>query len=122
MFKRIDHVALHVADMDRSIAFYEKHFGFRNYFEHRAPNGIRIAYLKLGDTVLELTHHSDGEMKGFHFCLETDSFDAAVAGLQANAVALVRSPHDTAPREPRERGWRRVVFKGPDGEQIELRG
>ena len=122
MFKRIDHVALHVADLDSSVAFYEKHFGFRNYFQAPIPGGMQIAYLKLGDTVLELTHHSDGAMKGFHFCLETDDFDGSVAKLKADGVPVVREPHNTAPREPREQGWRRVVFGGPDGEQIELRG
>ena len=122
MFKRIDHVALHVADLDRSIAFYERHFGFKNYFQNTVPGGMRIAYLKLGDTILELTHHSDGSMSGFHFCLETDNFDESVAELQRSGVALVRSPHPTAAREPKEQGWRRVVFSGPDGEQIELRG
>ena len=122
MFKRIDHVAIHVADLDRSIRFYERHFGFKHYFEHAAGSGARIAYLRLADTVLELTHHSDGAMKGFHFCLETDDFDRTVAKLQEDGVQLVRAPHDTAAREPREAGWRRVVFAGPDGEQIELRG
>ena len=122
MFKRIDHVALHVADLDQSVAFYERHFGFRNYFQAPIPGGMQIAYLKLGDTVLELTHHSDGAMKGFHFCLETDDFDGSVAKLKADGVPVVREPHNTAPREPREQGWRRVVFGGPDGEQIELRG
>jgi lactoylglutathione lyase len=34
----------------------------------------------------------------------------------------VRAPHPTTAREPREENWRRVVFRGPDGEQIELRG
>ncbi len=122
MFKRIDHVALHVADLDRSIKFYETHFGFKHYFQHAAGSGAQIAYLRLGDMVLELTHHSDGEMKGFHFCLETDGFDETVAKLQRDGVKLVRAPHDTAAREPRENGWRRAVFAGPDGEQIELRG
>lgn len=122
MFKRIDHVAIHVADLDRSIKFYENHFGFKHYFQHAAGSGLQIAYLKLGDTVLELTHHFDGAMTGFHFCLETDSFDDTVAKLQQEGVKLVRAPHDTAAREPRETGWRRVVFGGPDGEQIELRG
>ena len=122
MYKRIDHVALHVGDLDRSVAFYERHFGFKNYFQHAVTGGPRIAYLKLGDTVLELTHHPDGSMAGFHFCLETDSFDAAVSELQAQGVPLVRAPHQTAAREPREQNWRRVVFRGPDGEQIELRG
>ena len=122
MFKRIDHVAIHVTDLARSVAFYEKHFGFTHYFRQTATGGLQIAYLKLGDTVLELTHHSDGAMKGFHFCLETDSFDGTVAQLQAEGIQLIRPPHDTAAREPREQGWRRVVFAGPDGEQIELRG
>ncbi len=122
MFKRIDHVAVHVSDLDRSVKFYERHFGFKHYFQHAAASGLQIAYLKLGDTVLELTHHNDGAMSGFHFCLETDRFDETVSKLQQDGVKLVRAPHDTAAREPRENGWRRVVFAGLDGEQIELRG
>jgi lactoylglutathione lyase len=122
MFKRIDHVAIHVSDLDRSVSFYERHFGVKHYFQQTAGNGLQIAYLKLGDTVLELTHHFDGAMTGFHFCLETDRFDETVAKLQEDGVKLVRAPHPTAAREPRENGWRRVVFAGPDGEQIELRG
>ena len=122
MFKRIDHVAVHVSDLGRSVDFYESHFDFKKYFQHAATGGMQIAYLKLGDTVLELTHRADGPMKGFHFCLETDNFDATVADLQTKGVGLVREPHDTVAREDRERGWRRVVFSGPDGEQIELRG
>ena len=65
---------------------------------------------------------AEGAMTGFHFCLETDAFDAAVSELQAAGVPMVRPPHPTVPREPREENWRRVVFRGPDGEQIELRG
>jgi len=122
MYKRIDHVALHVGDLEQSAAFYERHFGFKNYFQNAVPGGTRIAYLRLGDTVLELTERSEGSMTGFHFCLETDSFDASVAELQAQGVELIRAPHQTAAREPREQNWRRVVFRGPDGEQIELRG
>ncbi|HSK29686.1 MAG TPA: VOC family protein [Candidatus Limnocylindria bacterium] len=122
MFKRIDHVAVHVSDLDRSVKFYERHFGFEDYFRQVASGGMQIAYLKLGDTVLELTHHPGEAMSGFHFCLETDDFSATVAKLQEDGVILIRAPHDTAAREARENGWRRVVFAGPDGEQIELRG
>jgi lactoylglutathione lyase len=122
MFRRIDHIALHVADLERSVAFYEKHFGFEKYFQHAGGGGMQIAYLKLDDTVLELTHRSDGAMNGFHFCLEADDLDEAVQKLQNEGVPLLRPPHNTAARTPREQGWRRVVFSGPDGEQIELRG
>ena len=122
MFKRIDHIALHVKDLERSVEFYERHLEFRKYFQHAVAGGMQIAYLRLGDTVMELVHRSDGAMSGFHFCLETEKFDEAVAGLQKSGLAMVRAPHDTAAREPREKAWRRVVFSGPDGEQIELRG
>lgn len=121
MYTRIDHVAIHVENLERSVSFYERHFGFKNYFQQAVSGGPRIAYLKLGDTVLELTERPE-PMSGFHFCLETDRFDDSVAKLKADGVALVRAPHETAAREPREQNWRRVVFGGPDGEQIELRG
>ena len=79
MFKRIDHVAIHVADLDRSVQFYERHFGFRHYFQHAASGGLQIAYLKLADTVLELTHHSDGSMAGLREHALNGANDAAAA-------------------------------------------
>ena len=121
-FKRIDHTALHVANIEVSKNFYETHFGFETYFEHETPTGISIAYLRLMDTVLELTGMEDAPVKGFHFCLETDDFEGAVADLKAASIELMQPPHKTAAREPREKNWQRVVFKGPDGELIELRG
>jgi lactoylglutathione lyase len=121
-FHRIDHVALHVKDVETSKQFYERHFGFETYFRAPTPTGLDIAYLKLGDTVLELTGHADPARGGFHFCVETDDFDGAVAGLKKAGVPVAQEPHKTAPREPREATWRRVVFKGPDGELVEIRG
>ncbi len=121
-YKRIDHVALHVSDLRKSVEFYETHFGFENYFEHRTPRRVDIAYLRLGDTVLELTGRADPPINGFHFCLETDDFVGAVAALREAGVEVHTEPHKTAAREPREEKWLRVVFKGPDGEMIEIRG
>jgi len=123
MYRRIDHVALHCRDLAKSVAFYEKHFGFETYSrDHVERQNLDIAYLKMGDTVLELTGRSDDAMKGFHFCLETDDFDGSVATLQKDGVEVATPPHPTKPRAPRENGWRRVVFFGPDRELIEIRG
>lgn len=122
MYKRIDHMALHASDLGKTIAFYERHFGFETYFEHQSSSGFDIAYLRLGDTVLEVVGRTDGPMSGFHFCLETNDFDGSVAKLEADGVEVMQAPHHTLPRAPREEGWRRVVFRGPDGEAIELRG
>jgi lactoylglutathione lyase len=122
MFKRIDHVALEVADIDLSIKFYESHFGCKHYYEHKSGAGFRIAYQKIGNTVLELVHRNAGGMKGFHFCFESDDFDGDVARLEGAGNPFMTPPHDTDAREPREKGWRRVVFKGPDGEAIDAGG
>ncbi len=122
MFKRIDHIALHAADLEATAAFYERHFGFQRYFDQVSSRGSKIAYLKLGDAVLEIVGRSDGAMQGFHFCIETDDFDGAVARLRADGVACIQEPHATPARADREEGWQRVVFRGPDGESIELRG
>ena len=100
MFIRIDHIAFVVKDREKSIKFYEGYFGFRKYYEHDVPVPTieKIVYLKLGDTVLDYKR-----LKGIGVPVETE-------------------PHAAGAREPREEGWRRVVFKGPDGESIEFRG
>ncbi len=120
-FRRIDHVAVNASDLEKSKAFYENHFGFQTYYEHGTPMGINISYLRLNDTVLELVGRGS-PVDGFHFCLETDDFDGAVQQLSDAGVEIAQAPHDTDAREEREKGWRRVVFKGPDGEMIEIRG
>lgn len=122
MYRRIDHMALHVSDLERSKTFYEKHFGFETYFEHDTPMGFDISYLRLGDTVLELVGRADAAVDGFHFCLETDDFDGACAALEEAGVQVVQAPHPTQARSAREKGWRRAVFAGPDGEMVEIRG
>ena len=45
-----------------------------------------------------------------------------MANLTAAGIELIHAPHKTAARHPREAQWQRAVFRGPDGEQIELRG
>ena len=120
-FKRIDHVALDVSDLDRSTAFYAEAFGFVQYAENKNSAGAGINYMRLGDTILELVHRP-AAMQGFHFCVETDDFDAAIARMTELDLPVVTKPHPTAAREPREDGWRRAVFAGPDGEHIEIRG
>ena len=122
LFKRIDHVALDVADIDRSVDFYEEFFNCEQYSEAVTGAGQRIVYLRSGDTVLELVNRDAGGMNGFHFCFESDDFDFDVKRLREAGVPVLTEPHGTEAREKREMGWRRVVFSGPDGEGIEFRG
>ena len=126
MFKRIDHLALQVKNLVQSIDFYQQNFGFEKYFEHVVQNNTRIAYLKLGNTVLELFQKSEsvepGFSRNFHFCIETSDFEAAVTWLTEQQLTVAMPPHDTPARHDAELGWRRATFLGPDGEEIEIRG
>ena len=125
MFRRIDHIALHVRDISRAVAFYESVLGFKKYAEHTVgAAAVRsIVYLKLGDTALELTHMPEADaMKGFHFCLEAMNFDQVMDQMASQGVRILQPVHPAHAREPCEQGWRRVVFEGPEGEEIELRG
>ncbi|GAB6137701.1 VOC family protein [Halanaerobaculum tunisiense] len=125
MFERIDHIAFEVSDAAKSVQFYEEYFGFEKYHENDVlvPTIEKIVYLKLGDTILELVHKLDGAAtQGFHFCLESDNFDEDYNRLKEAGIPIDTEPHPTAAREANEKGWRRVVFVGPDDELIEFRG
>lgn len=125
MINRLDHVAISVRDLDRSIEFYAKHFGLDPYAVHRRPVGRlqAIAYLRSPQGIVELMHAPDGHTgEGFHFCFVTDDFDVAFARLTSEGVPVKSVPHPTTAREPGEEGWLRCVFSGPDGEEVELRG
>jgi glyoxylase I family protein len=68
MFKRADHVAISVRDIDRAIAFYRDLIGMEVSFDREfdAPLdrliGVegaraRIVHMKLGDSIVELFHY-----------------------------------------------------------------
>lgn len=122
-FKRIDHVALHVPDVPTACDFYVETFGFEKIFESQGTGGHAIAYVRLGDSQIEMTTRPGGEpMSGFHVCLQPIDFDRAIADLKAKGLPLVTDARPTTPRGPLEAGWRRAVFRGPHGELIEIRG
>jgi len=125
MITRLDHVAITVGDLERSIDFYTKHFGLDPYFverdRERGPK--HIAYLKSPQGVVELTYMPERPLgEGFHFCFVCDDFDATFDRLVSEGVSVKAPAHHTAAREAGEEKWLRTVFSGPDGEEVELRG
>lgn len=125
MFKRLDHVAICCSDTPRSVAFYVDNFGFEQISQHDRDDGTGVnAFLRLGDTLIEMTSRADQTMSGFHICLEPVDFDQAVTSLVAKGVETVIAPRPSTPRTEDEKktGVSRAVFRGPDGELIEIRG
>lgn len=119
--QRIDHVVLTVADVERTIAFYERVLGMTalSFGEGRRA-------LAFGDQKLNL--HQAGrefEPKAFRptpgavdLCLTTDvPLDEVAAHLRAVSVAIEHGPVD---KTGARRALRSLYFRDPDGNLIEV--
>ena len=122
LFSRIDHIALDVSDTKKTVQFYQNIFGFQVYSESTTQNGYHIIYMKLGDTILEISQQKEIVHSGYHFCIHTTNFENAIAHLNSQNIPVYQPPHLTAPRTPSEKDWMRAVYLGPDGELVEIRG
>jgi catechol 2,3-dioxygenase-like lactoylglutathione lyase family enzyme len=122
VFKYIDHIAIHIKDIDKVVNFYCDIFGFSIHFENIIPSGHKVVYLILGGTILEINESYKEKISGSHFCIRTDEFDTDYKKLINMGLTLLQNSHNTSPRIPDEKGWQRAVFEGLGGEQIEIRG
>jgi catechol 2,3-dioxygenase-like lactoylglutathione lyase family enzyme len=141
MIKRLEHVALSVSDMERSLAFYRDLLGM-TIIRDLAPGlggdklgtvvgmpgcRARIVHLDLGGTMLELfqyfdpagrplpTGHRQADIGFTHIGLSSDDVRADYRRLKAAGVDFVSEPVEFRP------GIWIVYFRGPDGEVCELR-
>jgi len=124
MFKRIDHVEIIPSDFEKSIAFYTGVLGFtlNQRLKVAAPPLEEIAYLKLGDTVLELMRVTDAacattEPWGIGYrmmALEVENMDQALEYLAEQGVPVTWGPVQLG-------NSKRAEIHDIDGLPIELR-
>jgi catechol 2,3-dioxygenase-like lactoylglutathione lyase family enzyme len=114
----LDHAGIHVADLERSIAFYTRVFGLQleTRFEFDAE---RLAFLATSNGWIELI--ADGgppRLTGVvdHVALRVASIEALLPRLRAAGVSLI----DQQPVRVPELNARILFCLGPDGERIEL--
>lgn len=118
---RIDHVVLTVADLERTIAFYERALGMRavSFGEGRRA-------LAFGDQKLNL-HQAGREFEpkalrptlgAIDLCFTTDvPLDEVAAHLRAQSIEIELGPvAKTGARRP----LRSLYFRDPDGNLIEV--
>jgi glyoxylase I family protein len=140
MLKRIDHVAITVADLDASIDFYCRALGFELVarWASRAPGMNGIAFLELGGTRIELiapevvpSRNNIEELGGLrHLCLSTGDLDRESARLASLGIRFIKEPHTldgggfdemvASEAYPIKKGLRRAVIEGPDEVRIEI--
>lgn len=120
--KRIGHVALKVADMDRSLAFYRDTLGFQEMMRLDKEDGsLFLVYLRITDTqYLELFPDGEGKTPGpnqsavHHFCLECEDLEAAAAALREKGVKLTVEPQTGLDHN------RQCWIADPEGNRVEF--
>jgi catechol 2,3-dioxygenase-like lactoylglutathione lyase family enzyme len=137
MFTKMDHAAVCVSDMARSIAFYRDALGFEQVFDRVFDEGMarilgvpeaeaRIVHMRLGDGVVELFDYRTppGQPREAapqwaygvtHIGLRVEGFWPAYEALQARGVPFLGEPTEIRPQV-----WV-AYFCGPDGEVLEMR-
>ncbi len=117
-----DHAAVHVADLDRSVAFYQRVFGVTEIDAPGDPAVIR--WLDLGGgTSLHLIAFDapvPPTTKAVHFALRVADFDGFVARLPPLGVAFSDWPGAAGTISDRADGVRQVYVQDPDGYWIEV--
>jgi catechol 2,3-dioxygenase-like lactoylglutathione lyase family enzyme len=78
---KIDHISIQVSDLPRSIAFYQKMFGFAVVSEDK-PN--EIVRLGVGKTVVSL-HHKNPTGIVDHFAIGVEKFDKDIVTRELKA-------------------------------------
>jgi catechol 2,3-dioxygenase-like lactoylglutathione lyase family enzyme len=115
----LDHVAIHVADVETSCAWYEK--ALRLEPMQRPAFNFPGAWYRLGENQsLHLIGERDpeaepvfGHNRGNHYALMTDDMDEAESYLQSVGI-------EYAPRRTRPDGAYQIYLTDPDGHVIEV--
>jgi catechol 2,3-dioxygenase-like lactoylglutathione lyase family enzyme len=124
----LDHVAISVADVERTLAFYRRALGAELVYEELWRAGrIPVAILQVGASRLSIhpaakpaTPHARAPTPGSaDLCLRWDGpLDAAAAKLRAAGVAIEEGP---VPRPAADgMAGASLYFRDPDGNLLEL--
>lgn len=108
----INHVVLHVADLDRSRTFYMEALGFD---DRGSVPGMRASFLRCGMQGLDLFEMADSDVHGGeemnHMALNVDAAD-----VESLVVGLAEAGIDAFEMSPRNS----VFISDPDGHRIEM--
>jgi lactoylglutathione lyase len=115
---RLDHVGVHVVDLERSIAFYRDVLGLR--VEARFSLGDeQLVFLASELARIELIFDGTGQRPSGaldHVALHVDDVDAWLGRLRTAGARII----DEVPLEISAIEARIAFVAGPDGERIEL--
>ncbi len=115
------HTRLKVRDLERSIAFYTRHFHMVCRDRKSSPRGSQLAFMTMPGvpTELELAYlpwDPDFQLPEdiFHLAFRVEDMDAAIAGMRTAGVKVTEEPSG------RRDGGQMAFIEDPDGYEIEL--
>lgn len=115
------HTRLKVRDLERSIAFYARHFHMVCRDRKSSPRGSQLAFMTMPGTPTELElaylpWDPDFQLPEdiFHLAFRVADMDAAIAGMRAAGVKVTEEPSG------RRDGGQMAFIEDPDGYEIEL--
>ena len=122
----LDHIVLNVADVERSLAFYEGVLGLpAERVEAWRRGELRFPSVRVNEaTIVDLVHApaeaGQRQLNLAHFCLVTDAedLDAVARELTAQGVNIEVGP---ATRSGARGNALSIYFRDPDDNLIELR-
>lgn len=124
MLTGLHHIGVHTADIEKSIAFYEK-LGFETYYR-KEMGPTTIVFTRVGSCVVELIQPGDKDsvaQRGAglvdHIAIAVTDIDATVKDLQAKGIAFDAD----APSHSDgmfANGMANIFLTGPSGERLEL--
>jgi len=127
----IHHVALVVTDLERSIEFYQRVFGFDRL--QRPPFSTAGVWLACGELQLHLIKYDEGcfrrrpfpDVNDWHFAFRTDDFDGMLQHLVSLGFredAEEGDPRLVVVRRTGVAGFPQLYFIDPDNNIIEVNG
>ncbi|WP_281016365.1 MULTISPECIES: VOC family protein [unclassified Minwuia] len=120
---RIDHVVLHVSEMDRALDFYTNVLGCE---VARTVESLGLVQMRAGASMIDLVPGRDPEASTpaarnmDHFCVRVDPWDETAIRdhLAAHGVAV----GETRTRVGAEGAGPSIYLTDPDGNVVELKG
>jgi methylmalonyl-CoA/ethylmalonyl-CoA epimerase len=127
--KRIDHIAILVDDLDKTLSFWRDGLGMElSHVEDVPAEKSMVAFLPVGGSEVELVKPTTGdsglakylEKRGpgmHHVCLEVDDIDGMLAQLKEKGIQLINETAMTG------LGGRKYAFihpKAANGVMVEL--
>jgi methylmalonyl-CoA epimerase len=119
-FKRVEHVAIAVKNMEKMRDIFENKLGIKMEYEEELPHySTKLAMYPVGETYLEVLESSSPKTETskwieehgeglFHICLEVEDIDGALVELKEKGVKLL----DETPRIGH--GGARIAFLNPE--------